>query len=72
MVLQFMLFAYTVAILILLAVFVVVATYMKTSGIWLTDDPVPPVRPWFRRSRSLLFHHRNALALGGKHPTRLV
>ena len=70
MILQFLAYTYAVALLILVAVFVLVASYLKVSRKLIVYGPATaPIAP-FRRHRFRL--HRKVLAPVSKHPPRVV
>ena len=70
MILQFLAYTYAVALLILVAVFVLVASYLKVSRKLIVHGPATaPIAP-FRRHRFRL--HRKVLAPVSKHPPRVV
>jgi hypothetical protein len=71
MILQFMLYAYGLAVLIVLAVFVVVAGYLKLSGKSTADHPLAYSISWLH-SNSFVIQHRNRITAIGKHPPRIV
>lgn len=71
MILQFVAYAYAVAVLTLLIVFVGVAGYLKVSGQSARSDPTKRPRSRVRRSR-FLFQRRDVLTPVAKYPPHIV
>jgi hypothetical protein len=71
MILQFLVYAYGLAVLILLAVFVLVASYLKLSGKSAVDHPLAASLSWLH-THSFVLQHRSRITAIGKHPPRIV